>query len=36
MALLNSMNTAFTAMDGFKKGFDVVSNNIANVQVFVF
>ena len=36
MALLNSMNTAFTAMDGFKKGFDVVSNNIANVNSIAF
>lgn len=36
MALLNSMNTAFSAMDGFKKGFDVVSNNIANVNSIAF
>ena len=36
MALLNSMNTAFTAMDGFKKGFDVVSNHIANVNSIAF
>ncbi len=36
MALLNSMNTAFSAMDGFKKGFDVVSNNISNVNSIAF
>lgn len=36
MALLNSMNTAFSAMDGFKKGFDVVSNNISNVNSTAF
>lgn len=36
MALLNSMNTAFSAMSGFKKGFDVVSNNISNVDSIAF
>ena len=36
MALLNSMNTAFSAMNGFKKGFDVVSNNISNVNSIAF
>lgn len=36
MALLNSMNTAFSAMNGFKKGFDIVSNNIGNVNSIAF
>lgn len=36
MALLNSMNAAFSAMNGFKKGFDVVSNNIGNVNSVAF
>ena len=33
---MNSMNSAFSAMDGFKKGFDVVSNNISNVNSIGF
>ena len=36
MSLMNSMNIAFSAMDGFKKGFDVISNNIANVNSIGF
>ena len=32
MALLNAMTNAFSAMNGFKQGFDVVSNNISNVN----
>ena len=36
MALMNSMNTAFSAMSGFKNGFDAVSNNISNVNSLAF
>lgn len=36
MALINAMNNAFSAMDGFKQGFDVVSNNISNVNSIGF
>ena len=33
MALLNSMNTAFSAMDGFKKGFDVVTQLVSSKDI---
>ena len=32
MALIGSMDSAFSAMDGFKRGFEVVGNNISNVN----